>query len=57
MNQEVIQLLSNLIEQGKFMPVIDKVYEMPQIMEAYTYVESKQKVGNVVLKIVDQDSL
>jgi len=55
MNQEVIQLLSNLIEQGKFMPVIDKVYEMPQIVEAYTYVDSKQKVGNVVLKIVDQD--
>ena len=51
MNKEVIQLLSELIEQGKFMPVIDRVYEMPQIVEAYTYVESKQKVGNVVLKI------
>jgi len=53
MNKEVIQLLSDLIEQGKFMPVIDKVYEMPQIVEAYTYVESKQKIGNVVLKITE----
>lgn len=53
MNQEVIQLLRDLIEQGKFMPVIDKVYEMPQIVEAYTYVETKQKIGNVVLKIAE----
>ena len=26
---------------------------MPQIVEAYTYVESKQKLGNVVLKIAE----
>lgn len=52
-NKEVIQFLIDLIEQGKFMPVIDRVYEMRQIVEAYTYVESKQKTGNVVLKIVE----
>lgn len=53
MNKEVLEFLSNLIERGKFMPVIDRVYEMQQIVEAYTYVESKQKVGNVVLKIME----
>ena len=53
MNKEVIQLLSNLVEHGKFMPLIDRVYEMQQIVEAYTYVESKQKLGNVVLEIVE----
>ncbi len=51
MNKEVIQFLSDLVEQEKFMPVIDRVYEMPQIVEAYTYVETKYKIGNVVLKI------
>lgn len=53
MNKKVIQFLSDLIEQGKFMPVIEKVYEMPQIVEAYTYVESGQKIGNVVLNIAE----
>ncbi|TBO43619.1 NAD(P)-dependent alcohol dehydrogenase [Pedobacter kyonggii] len=53
MNKEIIQLLSNLVEHGKFIPLIDRVYKMPQIVEAYTYVESKQKLGNVVLKIAE----
>jgi len=54
MNKDVIQTLSNLVESGHFMPVIDRVYEMQQIVEAYTYVESQQKIGNVILKITDQ---
>jgi len=53
MNREVIQFLRDLVESGKFMPVIDRIYEMEQIVEAYSYVDSKQKVGNVILKIVD----
>ncbi|TKC08946.1 NAD(P)-dependent alcohol dehydrogenase [Pedobacter frigoris] len=52
MNKEVIQFLKDLVEKGSFVPVIDRIYNMEQIVEAYTYVESKQKVGNVVLQIV-----
>lgn len=51
MNKAVIQTLKDLVEKGYFMPVIDREYEMQQIVEAYTYVESQQKIGNVVLKI------
>lgn len=53
MNKEVIEYLRDLVEKNSFMPVIDRIYVMEQIVEAYHYVGSKQKVGNVVLKIVN----
>jgi len=52
-NREDILFLKQLIENGEFRPVIDRVYPMEQIIEAYKYVESGQKTGNVVLKIVE----
>ena len=44
--------LKNLAEKGEFKPVIDRCYKLDQIVEAYKYVESGQKTGNVVLNIV-----
>jgi NADPH:quinone reductase-like Zn-dependent oxidoreductase len=41
-----------LVEGGVFKPVIDRVYPLDEIVEAYRYVETEQKTGNVVLKIV-----
>jgi len=52
-NKQDIIFLKELVEKGKFKPVIDRVYSMEQIVDAYKYVESGQKTGNVVLKIVD----
>lgn len=46
-----VMFLKELVESGKFMPVIDKHYSLGQIVEAYKYVESGQKTGNVILKI------
>jgi NADPH:quinone reductase-like Zn-dependent oxidoreductase len=40
-----------LVEQGKFRPVIDRTYRLEQIREAFTYVASGQKIGNVILAI------
>lgn len=45
--------LKELVEKGAFKPVIDRTYSLDQITEAYRYVESGQKTGNVVLKIVE----
>ena len=48
--QDVL-LLKELIEAGKFRPVIDRTYPMEDVIEATKYVETEQKTGNVVLTI------
>lgn len=50
--KEDIELLRDLVQQNKFKPVIDRTYPLEQIVEAYKCVESGQKTGNVVLKVV-----
>lgn len=46
-----VEFLRDLAQQGKFKPVLDKTFTMEQIVEAYRYVESGQKTGNVVLEV------
>lgn len=48
-DQEMIRYLGGLIESGAFRPVIDRQYPLDEIVEAYRYVETGQKVGNVVI--------
>ncbi len=50
--QDVI-FLKELVQKGEYKPVIDRQYKLDQIVEAYKYVESGQKTGNVVIKIVE----
>jgi len=51
--QDDVILFKELAEKGLFKPVIDRHYKLDEIMEAYKYVESGQKTGNVILKIVE----
>lgn len=48
-----LTFLKELVEKGFYKPVIDRYYKFEQITEAYKYVETEQKTGNVVLKIVE----
>ncbi len=41
--------IKELMESGAFKPVVDRRYTLDQIVEAYRYVESGQKIGNVVI--------
>ncbi len=47
--KEDVVFLKELAETGKFKPVIDRQYKLDQIVEAYKYVESGQKTGNVII--------
>lgn len=44
-------LVKELIEEGKYRPVIDRSYPLEDVVEAATYVETGQKTGNVVLTL------
>ena len=46
-----VVFLKELVETGKYKPVIDRRYRLDQIVEAYNYVETRQKIGNVVITI------
>ncbi|MCF8428249.1 MAG: NAD(P)-dependent alcohol dehydrogenase [Bacteroidia bacterium] len=49
--QADIDFLLRLAENGLFKPVLDRKFKLDDIVDAYNYVESGQKVGNVVLEI------
>ncbi len=44
-----ISYIIDLLEQGKFNPLIDREYALEDIAEAYNYVLSGQKTGNVLI--------
>lgn len=46
-----VEFLKELVAAGKFMPVIDRSYPLEQITDAYRYVETGMKTGNVVITI------
>lgn len=50
-SKQDVEFLCQLMENGEFKPVIDRVYKLEEIVDAYKYVESGQKTGNVLIKI------
>ena len=54
-DQSMVGYFRELIESGRFKPLIDRTYPLDQIVEAYRYVETGQKVGNVVISIERAD--
>jgi NADPH:quinone reductase-like Zn-dependent oxidoreductase len=49
--KEDLVLVRQLVEAGKYRPVIDRRYMLDEIVEATRYVESGQKAGSVVLRV------
>jgi NADPH:quinone reductase-like Zn-dependent oxidoreductase len=49
MRKEDVLFLKGLIESGEYRAVIDRAYSLEDVVEAHRYVDTQQKVGNVVL--------
>lgn len=47
----MLERIRDHLAAGTFRPVIDRIYPLDEIVEAYRYVEAGQKVGNVVLTV------
>jgi NADPH:quinone reductase-like Zn-dependent oxidoreductase len=50
-DQEMVEYLKGRLESGQFTPVVDRSYPLEDIVDAYRYVETQQKIGNVVITI------
>jgi NADPH:quinone reductase-like Zn-dependent oxidoreductase len=46
-----LEYINKLIEEGKYLPVIDREFPLEEIVQAYHYVKSGHKTGDVVLNI------
>jgi NADPH:quinone reductase-like Zn-dependent oxidoreductase len=49
--KEDVIFLKNLVENGEYKPLLDRQYPLENIVEAYKYVETGQKSGNVVIRV------
>jgi NADPH:quinone reductase-like Zn-dependent oxidoreductase len=53
--KEDLLLIKELVEAGRYRPVIDRRYTLDDIVEAVRYVESGRKTGNVVLRVSEAE--
>jgi NADPH:quinone reductase-like Zn-dependent oxidoreductase len=49
--REDVAYLRSLVIEGRFRPLIDRIMPLDDIVDAYRYVETGQKIGNVVLRV------
>jgi NADPH:quinone reductase-like Zn-dependent oxidoreductase len=48
-NKSNLGFIKELLEKGSFKPVIDRIYPLEKIGEAFAYVATGQKIGNVII--------
>jgi NADPH:quinone reductase-like Zn-dependent oxidoreductase len=56
MNRPDLDLLKDLIESGKVVPVIDRTYQLNHAAEAIRYLEQKHARGKIVISTGDGDA-
>jgi NADPH:quinone reductase-like Zn-dependent oxidoreductase len=50
-DQETVEYLKGLVVSRQFTPVVDRAYSLDRVVEAYEYVETQKKIGNVVITL------
>jgi NADPH:quinone reductase-like Zn-dependent oxidoreductase len=51
-NKEKMNQIKLLLESGDYKPVVDSMYDLEDIVEATKYVETGQKTGNVIIRVI-----
>lgn len=51
--REELLALKTMIEEGKIVSIVDKVFSMKQAAEAHRLVETEQRVGAIVIQVAD----
>lgn len=46
-----IEIIQKLIEQNELKPIIDRTYEMNDVIEAHKYLDTERKRGNIIIQI------
>lgn len=54
-NQGVVEEIRDHLAAGTFQPVIDRNYPLDEIVTAYRYVETGQKIGSVLITVRDPE--
>ena len=49
--KEALLTVKELVDAGKYRPVIDRTYALDEVVEAARYVETGQKTGSVVIRV------
>lgn len=52
--QEGLVFLAKLLEEGKIVPFIDRIYPLDEIVEAFRYVEEIHAQGKVVIEVAQE---
>ncbi len=47
----MVEQIAESLEEGTFRPLIDRTFALEEIVAAYRYVESGQKIGNVLIRV------
>ncbi|APE38110.1 NAD(P)-dependent alcohol dehydrogenase [Nocardia mangyaensis] len=55
-DQAMVRYLAELLTTGEFAPVVDRRFPLDEIVEAYRYVETGHKTGNVVITVGTAES-
>jgi NADPH:quinone reductase-like Zn-dependent oxidoreductase len=48
---DTMRYFKELIESGQYRPVVDRRYSLDEIVDAYRYVDTGRKIGNVVIGV------
>jgi NADPH:quinone reductase-like Zn-dependent oxidoreductase len=48
---ESMTVIKDLLLKGHFKPLMDRTFSLDQVREAFSYVASEKKIGNVILEI------